>query len=87
MILGLPGLSWDQKDTSMCVPPFPHSVSHQPVPKGLMCSGTFPAGKGWSAPQEISVDVSCSSLGQEQPIQEAAKELHLLPCLLRWKKE
>lgn len=45
-------------------------------------SGAFPAGKGRSAPEETSVDVSCSSLGQEQPLQEATMELQFLPCIL-----
>lgn len=47
-----------------------------------MLSGASPAGKGRSAPQETSAGVSCSSLGQEQPLQEATVELQILPGIL-----
>jgi len=38
VVVGLPGLSWDQNGTSMWVSPFPLSVSYQPVPQRLTCS-------------------------------------------------
>lgn len=83
--VGLPGLSWDQKDNSMCLP-FPILFHISQFPRDYLLSGAFSARKGQLAPQETSVDVSCSSLGQEQPLQEATKELQFLPCLLSWNK-
>lgn len=89
MVVELRGLSWDQKDTSMCVPPFPRSVSHQPVPKRLMCSlepflqeraGQHPKKQVWMCPAALWAR---SSPSRKPPWSFSSS---LTFCLLSWKK-